>query len=412
MNKKISIGLAIALIIITMATSFAVTMTYSKNIYNKLIPNLSERLDRRYALDEIEELVNAQFYFEQDIKNKALNASIAEGYLNGLGDKNSKFLTAEAYRDYMDKLEGKEHGIGIITTLKPDTGTIYIVDVTPGSSADAEGIEKGDEIISIEGEPVTAGNYDKMVLKLQGMSLTTVTLTFRRDTTEKTVNVMIGFEAQTVTYDFDGEIGYIRISKFYKNTASQLEKAIDELTKQNITGIVFDVRNANEGTIEYAAKAADVIVPVSTQGDLKAIATIFDKYDKILNKLSYASTVGEITLPMNVLVNKNTSGCGELFAASLRDYKGSRLVGEKTAGNDSFQSIKPLSDGSAVILTVGRVEAYLSTYEGGLDPGIESTVSLVDLENTDLNLLQKSDDTQYQKAKSLLETEVAANKNR
>lgn len=409
MNKKISLGLAIALVIMTMAASFAVTMSYSQTIYNKLIPNLTERLDRRYALDKIEALVNADFYFAPEINNKALNASISAGYVNGLGDPYSKFLTPTAYREYKDKLEGKEHGIGIITALKPETGTIYVVDVTPDSSADKEGIKKGDEIVSIEGEPVTAGNYDSMISKLQGMSLTTVTLTYLRDAVKTTVNVMIGFEAQTVAYEVDGEIGYIRITKFYKNTASQLEKAIAALKKENVAGIVFDVRNTSEGTIKYAADAIDVIVPVGTEGT-GAIAIAYKRDGTVYEK--YPSTAGEVTLPMNVLINAGTSGCGELFAVSLRDYKNCKLVGEKTPGNDTFQSLESLPDGSAVVLTVAIVKPYLSTYENGLEPGPEETVALTGQEETDFDLLQRSQDTQYLMAKRLVETEVAANKNR
>ncbi|HZK38538.1 MAG TPA: S41 family peptidase [Clostridia bacterium] len=408
MNKKISIGLSIAFAIMTMAATFAVTMSYSQKIYNKLIPNLSERLDRRYALDEIEELVNAEFYFKPDINNKELNASITDGYLKGLNDPYSKFLTAGAYREYMDKLEGKEHGIGIITALKPDTGSIFVVDVTPGSSAAVEGIEKGDEIIRIEGETVTASNYDKMILKLQGMSLTTVTLTYRRDAAETTVNVMIGFEAQTVAYEVDGEIGYIRITNFYKNTAPQLEKAIAALTKQEVSGIVFDVRNTSEGTIEYAAKAADVIVPIGTEGR-KAIATAYDRDDNIYAKISYPSTAGELNLPISVLINAGTSGCGELFAVTMRDYKKSLLVGGTTAGNNTFQSVKSLSDGSAVVLTVATVKPYLSTYDEGLDP--DEPVALVGQDDVSLDLLQRADDNQYQKAKSFF-TIGASNEDR
>lgn len=409
MNKKISLGLAIALVIMTMAASFAVTMSYSQTIYNKLIPNLTERLDRRYALDKIEALVNADFYFAPEINNKALNASISAGYVNGLGDPYSKFLTPTAYREYKDKLEGKEHGIGIITALKPETGTIYVVDVTPDSSADKEGIKKGDEIVSIEGEPVTAGNYDSMISKLQGMSLTTVTLTYLRDAVKTTVNVMIGFEAQTVAYEVDGEIGYIRITKFYKNTASQLEKAIAALKKENVAGIVFDVRNTSEGTIKYAADAIDVIVPVGTEGT-GAIAIAYKRDGTVYEK--YPSTAGEVTLPMNVLINAGTSGCGELFAVSLRDYKNCKLVGKKTAGNDTFQSLESLPDGSAVVLTVAIVKPYLSSYAEKLEPEPEDTVALTEQENADIDLLQRSQDTQYLMAKRLVETEVAANKNR
>ncbi len=411
MNKRISLGLALALVIMAIAASFAVTMSYSQTIYNKLIPNLSERLDRRYALDDIEELVNAEFYFKPDIDNKALNASIADGYLKGLNDPYSRFLTAEAYREYMDNLEGKVHGIGIIAALNPDTGSIFVVDVTPDSSAAVEGIQKGDEIIKIEGTTVTASNYDSMVAKLQGMSLTTVTLTYRRDTTQTTVNVMIGFEAQTVAYEVDGDIGYIKITKFYKNTALQLEKAIEALKKQEVTGIVFDVRNTSEGTIEYTAKAADVIVPVGNEGR-KAIATVYDRDDNIYKKISYPSTANdnELALPMNVLINAGTSGCGELFAASLRDYIKCLLVGEKTAGNDTFQSVETLSDGSAVVLTVATVKAYLSTYEDGLMP--DTQVELLDQENIGLDLLQRQDDNQYQKAKSLLQKIGVTNENR
>ncbi len=393
MNRRISLGLAISLIIITATASFAITMTFSQNIYNRLLPALEDRAGLKKEVDELDAL-RKDFYGEIDQNN--LTAELAEGYIKGLNDPYSYFMTSKEYAEYSDKLEGKIHGIGIIPSLDTQTGFIYLADVSPGSSAAAEGLQKGDEIINIAGEAVTAENYAAMTEKLEGMSLKTVTLTYRRDGADKTINVMIGYEAQSISFETVNDVGYIKINNFYKNAASQLENAIDKLKSDNVSSIIFDVRNTGEGSIEYAAKAIDIIVPLATEGN-EAIATAKDKDGNIVE--NFTSDAKDITLPMAVLINAKTSGCAELFACDLHDFNKAMLIGDKTAGNDTMQKLFRLNDGSAVIMTVAKVYPYITeTYDSGVSPDTGYAVSLTAEQTMNFDRLMKEDDTQFQKA--------------
>ncbi|HRT82354.1 MAG TPA: PDZ domain-containing protein, partial [Oscillospiraceae bacterium] len=218
MNRKISLGLAVALIFITAAASFAVTMTFSQQVYNKLLPDLAGRLERRFELDEVEGVVNANYFFRDNIKNETLNNFLADGYITGIGDPHSFYLPPARFHEYTDRLEGKIHGIGIVTAQKQDCLCIFVAGVAQGSPAEKAGLQKGDSITEVDGVAVKPENYDELLSKLEGMSLNTVTLTFRHGEETKTASVMIGYELQSVISSLHGEVGYVRITSFLKST--------------------------------------------------------------------------------------------------------------------------------------------------------------------------------------------------
>lgn len=395
MNRKISLGLALSLIIITAAASFAVTMAYSQKVYNKVIPGLSSRLERIDELQDIESKIQSYYYDIKSVDDKKLNASVSRAYLEGLGNGEDKYLTAQEYQDYLNIIECKSRGIGIITAQKAGTPSLYVLFVAPGSPAEKEGIVSGDEIIQIDGEDVLPDNLQASAAKLQGMSLKTVVLTYRRNGQVFNANVLFGFDEQSVAYSVYGSAGYIKIFSFYKNTPAQLENAIKELTDQGVKGIVFDVRGTKDGTIDYAAQTADILVPTATIKDSQFLKAV-DR-DKNDNKI-IPSDAKELTLPMVVLINNETSGGAEFFAVSLVDFKGSITVGAKTAGNDMLQELFPLESGSALLLTVAKIEAYKTKdYSEGIAPSVEE-VTLTDEQAAAGGTLKLAEDPQFLKA--------------
>ncbi|NLP48556.1 MAG: PDZ domain-containing protein [Clostridiales bacterium] len=407
MNKKISIGLALTLVILTAAVSFTLTMSYSQQIYNKLLPDLAGRLDRRFELEEVEGVVNAHYYYVDRINNNTLNNFLADGYITGIGDSYSSYLTPAQYREYTDKLEGKKHGTGIVVGHKQDCLCIYVAGVAPGSPADKAGLEKGDSITKVDGNEVNLESYDELLAKLEGMSLKTVTLTYKRGEKEKTTGLMIGYELQSVVFSLHEKIGYIRITGFFKSTPGQLENAVKELTNKGAKAFIFDVRNTSEGTIKYAASTVDNLVPLGKEGS-QVIATAYKTPEDFKAKQNaydtFPSTPKELTLaPMIVLINSKTSGPAELFAVTLTDYKKAELCGVRSAGNDSMQNLLPLKSGGAVLITVARVRPYVSeSYEDGLQPHIEERLD-ADKELI-LDRLSFEEDSQLQAAyESLME---------
>lgn len=397
MNKKISVGLSLAITFIAVAITVAITMSLSMRTYNNLIKDLPNRSQMYSYISEIDNIVRTNYY--GTINENLLNSEVSDGYASGLGDKYSHYLTASEYETYQNELNGEKIGIGIIAYYNEAETAIYVAEVSESSPAAQSGLAKGDKITEIDEEKVTAYNYTELMNKLTGEKLKTVTIRFVHDGVEQTAGVVKGYSAQSVYYSLDGSVGYIKITDFYSTTASQLKKAIKTLSSQGAASIVFDVRNTTSGTIEYAADAIDVIVPVASEGS-GAIATAKNKDGEVLE--TFTADADSISMQMMVLINSGTSGPAELFACDLRDFGKAQLIGVTTKGNGTMSKAFQLSDGSAIVLSVAEVTPYISnTYNSvGVKPDYE--IALTDEQNEGLAMLELKEDAQYQKAYNLL----------
>ncbi len=397
MNKKISLGLAISLICIFVAVAVTITMTVSMSIYNKIIKDVSERSNLYATISEIDDIVRKN-YFGQ-INENLLASMTTSGYINGLGDRYSRYMTATEYAEYKEKEKGNDGGIGVIAVYDSKNNNIYVSEVSEGSPAQLQGIEKGDVITAVDSVEVTPKNYEDLIERLSGDKLTTVDVTFTHLDESKTVSVARGYEAQTVFYSVNNGVGYIKIVAFYSNTADQLKTAIKYMESNGVKSVIFDVRNNNSGLIEYAVDCIDLIVPVAIEGN-GAIATAVDKDGNTLQ--TFTSDSSSVNFSMIILVNGNTAGASELFACDLRDFGLAKLVGTKTTGNGTMQKIFELSDGSAVSLTIAKILPYKSEcYDKiGLTP--DYVVELTYEQNSRLEMLTFEEDAQYQKAYEIL----------
>ena len=397
MNKKISLGLALSLIFLSVALTITLTMAFSLNIYNGIIKDVADRSNLYSTVSEIDDLVRENYFGE--LNENFLNTMMSDGFVEGVGDRYSYYMTATKYADYLDEEKGNKGGIGIIAVYDSQNNNIYVSEVSAKSPAQVQGIQKGDVITAVDSVKVTSSNYEELIKKLDGEKLTNVQVTFKRGETEKTVSVARGYSAQSVYYSVTDKMGYIKITAFYSTTADQLEDALDYMNKNSVTGIVFDVRNTNTGLIRNAVKCIDIIAPVATEGT-GALATAVDKDGKTIE--TFTSDSDSRSFAMSILVNGNTSGAAELFACDLRDFGIATLVGTKTAGNGTMQKVFELSDGSAVALTVAKVIPYKSeSFNGtGIEPDYK--VELTAEQNLRLPMLSLANDPQYQKALTLV----------
>lgn len=397
MNKKISLGLALSLIFLSVALTITLTMAFSLNIYNGIIKDVADRSNLYSTVSEIDDLVRENYFGE--LNENFLNTMMSDGFVEGVGDRYSYYMTATEYADYLDEYKGNKGGIGIIAVYDSQNNNIYVSEVSAKSPAQVQGIQKGDVITAVDSVKVTSSNYEELIKKLDGEKLTNVQVTFKRGETEKTVSVARGYSAQSVYYSVADKVGYIKITAFYSTTADQLEDALDYMSKNSVTGIVFDVRNTNTGLIRNAVKCIDIIAPVATEGT-GALATAVDKDGKTIE--TFTSDSDSRSFAMSILVNGNTSGAAELFACDLRDFGIATLVGTKTAGNGTMQKVFELSDGSAVALTVAKVIPYKSeSFNGtGIEPDYK--VELTAEQNLRLPMLSLANDPQYQKALTLV----------
>lgn len=397
MNKKVSLGVTLSLIFLTAALAVAITMSVSLGVYNSIIKDVAERSGLYSSVSEIDDLVRENYFGE--LNETLLTAMMSDGYVDGIGDRYSYYMTADEYSEYKLEEKGSRGGIGIIAVYDSANNNIYVSEVSEDSPAQIQGISKGDVITAVDSVAVTADNYENLIASLDGERLTNVQVTFTHAGESKTVSVARGYTAQSVYYSVEGTLGYIKITAFYSTTAQQLKDAIEYMDSHSVTGIVFDLRNNNTGLIENAADCIDVLVPVPTEST-GAIATAVDKDGNTVE--TFSSDSESVSYPMVVLVNSGTSGGAELFACDLRDFSMAQIVGVKTAGNGTMQRIFELSDGGAVALTVAKINPYKSeSFNGtGLEP--DYTVELSAEQNARLAMLAKEDDAQYQKAAELL----------
>ena len=397
MNKKISLGLCISLIIIAVAATFAATMVVSKQIFSNIISNISQRSQTYESVDEISKIISNYYYGSVDDQSR-LNASLAEGYVNGLSEGSNIYLSSAEYSAYTAKLEGGVSGIGVETAYNYQTGQFVITYVYEGSPAEKAGLKAKDAITAIDNTAVS--NYISMRDLLYGSRLSTVTVEYERNGETKVVEPMLGFSIPSVSSRLIGNVGYIKISGFYKNTAEEFKAAAEKLIEQGAESMIFDVRNTSDGSIDYAARTIDVIVPAISDN----IAVAKDKNGNVYKKKIYTAENSSITMPFIVLINNYTSGPAELFACDLRDISQAQLVGTKTAGIGTMQELFPLEDGGAVLLTVALIEpraGEAAVYDGvGIEPTVEVTLNSGDPLNIDL--LAQAEDNQLSTAVNML----------
>lgn len=399
MNKKISLGLSISLIIISITATFALTMVISKQLYNRIISNISQRSQIYESVDEISKIISNYFYGTVEDQNK-LNSSLAEGYVNGLNDSNSLYLTSAEYDSYLEKLEGGVAGIGAETAYDYTGGKFTVTHVYEGSPAEKAGLETMDVITAINNTAVTMSNYSTLRESLYGSRLSSVQIEYERDGVTRVIEPMLGFEIPGVTGRLEGNVGYIKINGFFKDTASEFRDLIKKLREEGAESLIFDVRNTSEGSIDYATQVIDVIVPAISEN----LAVAKDKNGNIYKNKVYTAENSSVTMPFIVLVNAYTKGPAELFACDLRNISQAQLVGTKTAGVGTMQELFALEDGGAVLLTVALIEpkgGETAVYNKvGLTPDVE--VFLTSGNDFSLGLLTTQQDNQLSTALNML----------
>lgn len=399
LNKKVSLGICISLIVMSIAATFSITMVVSKNIYNKIIGNISQRSQMYASVDEINQIISNNFYGSVQDSN-LLSASLSEGYINGLGDSASRYMTSEEYSEYTLRLEGGITGIGIETAYDYQNNEFIITHVYEGSPAETAGLKSGDVITAVGNVTVNRNNYRTLSESFYGNILSSVAVEYERDGETKTVEPLLGFSMPSVIGRLEGDVGYIRINGFYKNTANEFKSEIEKLTENGAESFVFDVRNTSDGSIDYAAKVIDVIVPAISGN----IAVAKDKNGEVYKDKIYTAESSSVNKPIAVLINGATAGPAELFACDLRDISQAILIGTKTAGVGTMQELFTLESGGAILLTVALVEPKNgadAVYDGkGIEPSVN--VTLISGDDANIALLTAEQDNQLTTAINML----------
>lgn len=352
MNKKISLGFAVTVMLLVVAISGFVCYEFIDMKYDSVVEGMPEKMERYDLLDEVDGIIKNNYYGEIDSAH--LTDSLIKGYMNSLDDTNSKYMTEAEYSEYKSENKGDMHGIGI-EYEKNNKGQIKITKVYDGSPAKSQGLKKGDIIVAFDGIKLTNKNYKELSFKLSDKS-SSVNIIYKRDENEKALTIQKGYEAKSVTTGvYQSTLGYIAISDFYSGTPQQIADALDTFIASGITSLILDLRDNKSVNYDVAMEALDLFLPMTT--DDKPAATIVNNNGKTVR--TYNMTSGEINLPIAILVSSYTASAAEIFVSDMMLMDKCEVFGdESTKGDCLVQEIFELSDDGALLLSVGKISPY------------------------------------------------------
>ena len=302
--------------------------------------------------------------YVEPVEMDTLMAGAVKGMVNSLGDPHSIYMDAKMYKEFMIETEGSFGGVGIVLGAKDKILTV--VSPIEGTPSEKAGIKSGDQIAKIDGVDTKDMPLDEAVSKIRGPEGSTVTLSIRRGT-EPLKDYMLtrsNIQIKTVSGKMlPDQIGYIRISMFNENTGSDLALKYKELEKEGMKAVVLDLRDNPGGLLQESVKVANLFVP---KGPVVSVVTRDGQREV------HSSTLEAIKYPVSVLVNGGSASASEIVAGAIQDTGSGTLVGVKTYGKGSVQTIMKL-DGGAIKLTIAK---YLTPNDRsingiGLEPDIK-----------------------------------------
>jgi len=292
-----------------------------------------------------------------------------EGMLISL-DSYSQFLKPDDYKNLLVETEGKFGGLGIEITIKE--GLLTVVSPIEDTPAWNAGIKAGDMIIKIDGELTKDITLNDAVKKMRGKPGTKVTLTILKEESKNLEDITLTRDIINIkdikrAIILEDHIGYVRIAEFRENTAVDLDKALAKLEKDGLKALIVDVRNNPGGLLSSAVDIASRFTK-----DEEAIVSTKSRNEPEKVYKSQPLEKKYLDLPIVVLINKGSASGSEILAAALRENNRAILLGEKTFGKGSVQTIVPLSDGSALRLTTSKYYTPNGTsiHEKGIEPDI------------------------------------------
>lgn len=294
------------------------------------------------AIDSVLE----SFYFG-DVDDETARDNIYKAYLSSYGDKYTMYYTADEYKALKESTNGKFYGIGAVCQLSGEGG-VLLVDVYDNGAGYQAGLRSGDRVVNVDGRDITGMELSSAVALIKGDKGTSVTLEVIRGTERLTFSaVRDAVEAKTVSYTLlDNNIGYLSISQFEEVTTKQFKAAVEDLQSQGMKGLVIDIRNNPGGLLDTVVGMLKYMLPDGL---------IVYTEDKQGNRKEYKGQDNdEFNLPLAVIVNGNSASASEIFAGAIQDYGKGTIIGTQTYGKGIVQTVKPLTDGSAIKFTIAK----------------------------------------------------------
>lgn len=304
--------------------------------------------DTEEKLAAIEDMVSEYYYQDADIDVDAMTEGMYAGMINALGDPYSVYYTEEEWNDLMRETEGIYYGIGAYLMIDQNTGAAKISGVINDTPAQEAGLRADDLLYMVDGEPTMGLELSEVVARVKGEEGTTVHLTIYREGESDYLEIDVErrkIESPTVNYEMlEKDIGYIQITEFDDVTTDQFIEALAVVKNSGAKGLILDLRGNPGGSLNVVVDIAREILPKGL------IVYTEDKYGE---RDEYkCDGRKELDIPLMVLVNGNSASASEILAGAIKDYEKGTLIGTTTFGKGIVQRVLPLTDGTALKLTV------------------------------------------------------------
>ena len=375
------------------------------------------------VVDEVWQIVNSEFvdrgfnrvdwklkrqellkreYTDEKAAYKAIRQS-----LEGLGDPYTRFLDPEEYEDLTSQTSGELSGIGIQLGIDGETKKLTVIEPIPNSPAIEAGLEAGDRIVSIDGKSTDLMSLEQASAEIKGEIGTEVKLEIVRNDKPKfevaiaRAQIELPSVSYTLNQEQDSKVGYIKLDEFSSHAAEQMEKAIADLSKKEASGFILDLRGNPGGLLFSSVEIARMWMAKG------AIVSTIDR--KGGNEKFSANGKALTDLPLVVLVDGYSASASEILAGALKENQRAKVVGSRTYGKGTVQSVHSLSDGSGLAVTIARYypPSGIDINQKGIDPDIKVDLTREDQTNLSINpnLIGTVADPQYARALAILKNE-------
>lgn len=396
-EKKIKVYKIVMLVILSVFITFMITSISLYTYFTKNPISLSAKTNNKdisKKLNQYREIIDK--YYLGDVDETKLEEGAIKGYIEGLDDPYTEYISKEDMDSYLDDTMGNFVGIGIYMIKNTKYDKIQVLSTIKGSPAEEAGIQSGDLILSVDGIEYKADDMTAVSNKIKGEEGTKVTIELLRgsenikyELTRSKVKVN-QVEGKVISND----IGYIKFTSFDETTAEDFKKQYQELAKKNIKSLIIDLRNNGGGIVDKALEIADYIADKDS-----VLLYEVDKNNK--ETVRKAKTDPIINMPIVILTNENTASASEILAGALKDLGKAKTVGTTTYGKGVIQQILKLNNGSGLKITI---EEYQTPNKNKINKvGIEpdEKVELPDSVES-IFTIKESEDTQLQKAIDML----------
>ncbi|MGB3693948.1 MAG: carboxyl-terminal processing protease CtpB [Spirulinaceae cyanobacterium] len=402
--------------------AIATSLVTSSLMIPGLIPSVRAALDDspKTVVDEVWQIVNREYVdrsfnqldwqvVRQELLSKEYD-STEEAYeaireaLKQLNDPYTRFLNPQDFQNLTDQTSGELSGLGIHLEINEQTQVLTVVDSLPNSPASEAGIQGGDQILAIDGKPTSLLSLEQSSALIRGEIGSEITLEINRSGQGEFMLTLARaqIELPAVSYSLNQEnsirVGYINLTEFSSHAAEQMKVAIQDLSQGQVDGFVLDLRGNPGGLLFASVDIARMWVDAG-----KIVRTV----DRRGGDREFAANHTALTnLPLVVLVDENSASASEILAGALKDNKRATVVGNRTYGKGTVQSVHSLSDGSGLAVTISQYypPSGVDINKKGIAPDIQQSLTKMQQRRLTGNpsLLGTNDDPQYVRAIGVL----------